>query len=254
MSLVEPIVIFTMALSMSLSHCIGMCGGIVIAYSNGKIHKDTHFIYQVLYHFLYNLGRISSYMIIGGISAFIGYGFSLSITTKGILFIIVGVLLVLFAFSYLFFPKILTYIEPSISTNSQNRFFIWFKNIFIWFLTSKNPFSFYGLGILNGFMPCGMVYYFALTAALAQNILMGMITMGIFGIATLIPMLAIGFIARNLLSLFFRKFFMFISFILMLYFGGSSIYKGILNFSHKSSPMQYHSHPINHSIDSKEMF
>lgn len=233
--------IFIIALNMSLSHCIWMCGGIVIAYSNGKIHQNSSGFYQIFCHTLYNLGRITSYMIIGGISASIGYGIAVSTGTKGFLFIAIGILLILFAFLYMFFPKAIAYIEPSLSRNSKNKLSEWFQISFKWLMTSKNLWSFYGLGILNGFLPCGMVYFFALSAALAPNVLMGMATMGAFGIATFLPMFILGFVSGKFITSSCRSFFMKLSFILMLCFGGYSIYKGILMFEGKSMhSMQHH--------------
>ncbi|PAF41520.1 sulfite exporter TauE/SafE family protein [Helicobacter sp. 11S02596-1] len=247
--------IFVLGLSMSLSHCIGMCGGIVIAYSNGKIHPDSNNFYQTFCHILYNLGRITSYMIIGGISAAIGYGISASMSTKGILFIVVGILLVLFAFLYMFFPKAIAYFEPSIGAKSQSKISMYFQRSFGWLMTSKSPWSFYGLGILNGFLPCGMVYWFALSAALAPSIWMGMVTMGTFGIATFLPMFVLGFISGKMLTTSYRSFFMKLSFVLMLCFGGYSIYKGVLMLEGKKTHQMGHhmgSHQMNHHNNTPE--
>ncbi|PAF48483.1 hypothetical protein BKH46_00810 [Helicobacter sp. 12S02634-8] len=219
--------VFVIAFPMALSHCVGMCGGIVIAYTHGKIHPNASNSYQALCHILYSLGRITSYMIIGAISALIGNGISASMQTKGILFIVVGALLIVFACLYVFFPKVITFLEPSISKNSQNIFSRSFHNTFAWLMGSKNLFSFWGLGVLNGFLPCGMVYYFALSAALASNVLMGAVMMGVFGLATFLPMFVLGFITGKILTSTFRSFFMKISFVLMLCFGGYGIYKGI---------------------------
>lgn len=233
--------IFITALSMSFSHCIGMCGGIVIAYSSAKIHKDTGKIYQVFSHILYNLGRMTSYVTIGILSAFIGYKISVSMHTKGVLFIIIGIFLILFAFLYVFFPKIISYIEPSIPKNPKNILTLFLKKIFIYLMASQSLSSFYGLGILNGFLPCGMVYFFASYTLTASTPLMGGVMMGVFGLATFLPMFILGFIAGNISASSFRNIFLKISLILMLFFGGSSIYKGI-------SILQGKSHTMNHQM------
>lgn len=238
--------IFMTALSMSFSHCIGMCGGIVIAYSSAKIHKDTGKIYQVFSHILYNLGRMTSYVAIGILSAFIGYKISASMHTKGILFIVIGIFLILFAFLYVFFPKIISYIEPSIPKNPKNILTLFLKKIFIYLMTSQSLSSFYGLGILNGFLPCGMVYFFASYALTASTPLMGGVMMGVFGLATFLPMFILGFITGNISASSFRNIFLKISLILMLFFGGSSIYKGI-------SILQGKSHTMNHQMTTHSM-
>lgn len=238
--------LFLTALSMSFSHCVGMCGGIVIAYSSAKIHKDTSRIYQIFSHLLYNLGRMSSYVMIGILSAFIGYKISASMHTKGILFIVIGIFLILFAFLYVFFPKVISYIEPSIPKNPKNIFTLFLKKFFVYLMGSQSLSSFYGLGILNGFLPCGMVYFFAGYALTASTPLMGGVMMGVFALATFFPMFILGFVAGNISASSFRNIFLKISLILMLFFGGSSIYKGI-------SILQGKSHTMNHQMPTHSM-
>lgn len=48
----------------SLGHCIGMCGGFVMAYS-AKIDTSNTSLFQFFAHLSYNLGRISSYTFLG---------------------------------------------------------------------------------------------------------------------------------------------------------------------------------------------
>lgn len=240
------ITLFLTALSMSFSHCIGMCGGIVIAYSSAKIHKDTGKIYQIFSHTLYNLGRMTSYVAIGFLSAFIGYKISASMHTKGILFVVIGIFLILFAFLYVFFPKVISYIEPSIPKNPKNILALFVKKFFVYLMSSQSLSSFYGLGILNGFLPCGMVYFFAGYALTASSPLMGGVMMGVFALATFFPMFIVGFIAGNISASSFRSIFLKISLILMLFFGGSSIYKGI-------SILQGKSHTMNHQMTNHSM-
>lgn len=248
--------LFITALSMSFSHCVGMCGGIVIAYSSAKIHKDTGRIYQIFSHLLYNLGRMTSYVIIGILSAFIGYKISASMHTKGILFVAIGIFLILFAFLYVFFPKVISYIEPSIPKNPKNILTLFLKKFFVYLMGSQRLGSFYGLGILNGFLPCGMVYFFASYALTASSPLMGGVMMGVFGLATFFPMFILGFVAGNISSSSFRNIFLKISLVLMLFFGGSSIYKGISILQGKSHIMNHQmtNHSMqNHSMDHHKM-
>jgi sulfite exporter TauE/SafE len=47
-------------------HCIGMCGPVVIAYTSNLRER------KYIPHFLYNLGRITTYSIIGGIMGLTG--------------------------------------------------------------------------------------------------------------------------------------------------------------------------------------
>src|SRR3989337_3019347 len=52
-------------------HCIGMCGGVVAMYTL----KKSPSMPSVPYHLLYNLGRITTYSLLGGLMGIIGsYG------------------------------------------------------------------------------------------------------------------------------------------------------------------------------------
>lgn len=244
---INLIVVFTTAFSMSMAHCAGMCGGIVIGYSSGKIHKGASNFYQMLCHVFYSLGRVSSYMVVGAISALIGYGISASMKTKGAMFIVVGVLMIVFALLYAFYPKAISYIEPSIPRNPKNPLTRLFKVAFAWLVNSKSLASFYGLGVLNGFFPCGMVYNFALIAATATSVWMGAVTMGVFGLATFLPMIALGFFTGTFLtSSRFRNIFMKVSFVLMLGFGVYNIYRGVIKIEGKE--MGHHMGGMNHKM------
>ncbi|WP_034375909.1 sulfite exporter TauE/SafE family protein, partial [Helicobacter suis] len=64
--------LFLNASLMSLGHCVGMCGGIVLAYCQTKFTQNTPLKSQILGHGLYSLGRISTYICVG-LLAFIGF-------------------------------------------------------------------------------------------------------------------------------------------------------------------------------------
>lgn len=53
--------------------------------------------------------------------------------------------------------------------------------------------SFYGLGVLNGFLPCGLVYFFLASAAASGSALWGAVIMLIFGLSTVPALLGLGF-------------------------------------------------------------
>ena len=56
--------VFLVAFLGSIGHCIGMCGGFIMAYSAAKIGQDWNKAHQGTAHLLYNLGRVFAYMII----------------------------------------------------------------------------------------------------------------------------------------------------------------------------------------------
>lgn len=213
--------IFNIAFSASIGHCIGMCGGIVLAI-NSKIAQNN--FPAVLSNLLYSLGRISSYLLIGALCGGAGTVFEINPYTKGGALIFIGILTSVFGAFMLLAPKVLSRIEPSLSESKG------FKAFFSRIYHSKNLGSFYVLGILNGFLPCGIVYYFALIALASGGIWKGMGVMGIFGLATLIPVLLAGVLSNLLLTSRFKAIMLKISAFVMIIFGFYTIYKGIKLF------------------------
>ena len=59
--------IISIALLGSFGHCIGMCGGIVVAYSSTKIKSEYSKTIQSVAHLLYSFGRVTTYTILGAI-------------------------------------------------------------------------------------------------------------------------------------------------------------------------------------------
>lgn len=237
------VVVFLTALSMAFAHCIGMCGGIVIAYSSAKISKDMHLFSQGFAHLFYSLGRITGYVVIGIICGFIGYKVSISPIVSAWFLIFLGCFLILFAFFYILFPKIIASFEPSPYKSSI------FRKLFAYFMESKTFSSFYFLGVLNGFLPCGMVYYFAGIALASGSILNGMLTMGIFGFATFIPMFILGFIFGISLKVAYRRVFLILGFVGMVILGGMNIYKGVNKLQ---NPVTQHHHKTKHHCNCEQ--
>ena len=197
-----------------------MCGGFVIAYSTVKIDSSFNKTAQLLAHLAYNFGRVFSYMIIGSVFGFLGSILLLSKTTHGSLYILVGIFMLLMAVSLTGNLKFLTSIEVSLTK------YQFFKNLFSRLIHSKSLPSFFFLGMLNGFLPCGLVYFFAASAAATGNPFWGAIVMLIFGVSTMPALLGLGTVAGFLNNLTFRKYMVKLaSFVIALY-GVYIIYKG----------------------------
>lgn len=171
--------IISIALLGSFGHCIGMCGGIVVAYSSTKIKSEYSKTIQSVAHLLYSFGRVTTYTILGAIFGFIGGVVTFSNTTSGVFLLITGFLMVIVGFSLLGKIKFLTILEHSCSKSPLYQ--KTFKNL----LTSNSLFSFYLLGMLNGLLPCGFVYAFAITAASTGSAFWGAVVMFIFGLSTI---------------------------------------------------------------------
>jgi sulfite exporter TauE/SafE len=218
--------IFLVAFLGSIGHCIGMCGGFIMAYSAAKIDQNWSKAHQSTAHFLYNVGRVVSYMIIGAAFGLMGKIFSFSMASKGALFLFIGVLMVLMGLSLMGKLKFLTYLESS-GANSNL-----FRRLFRALIASKTLPSFFFLGMLNGFVPCGFVYFFAAFAAATSSPLWGAVVMLVFGLATVPVLFTVGFFAGLAQKMRFREAAVKIAGALVIFYGLFTGYKGYMLIEH----------------------
>ena len=95
METVDLFSVITIAFLGSFGHCIGMCGGIVIAYSTGGLQQNHNRLSQAMGHGLYSLGRITTYSVLGAVFGWLGGVVVFNNTTNGILWIVAGIAMVL---------------------------------------------------------------------------------------------------------------------------------------------------------------
>ncbi len=196
-------------------HCIGMCGP--IALSMGLTKKQA-----VNYHvqnFTYNLGRVFTYALLGALLGLVGKSFALA-GFQQYLTIFAGVLLIIMAI-FSFGGKDFASKIPFLSSFLLN------VKINLGKLLQKSDLqSRFATGILNGFLPCGMVYM-ALTASLAAGgIWQGALFMALFGLGTIPFMFAVVF-AGNMLSTAFRTKVLKLIPVMMIFLGGLFILRGL---------------------------
>ena len=187
MDSIDLISLITIAFLGSVGHCIGMCGGIVIAYSSAKVDTNESKLKASLSHLAYSFGRVSTYVMLGIIFGVIGGVVSFSGTAIATLTIIAGIFMILAGLSLSGKIKFLTLLEHSFSSDS------WYTKLFRELLQTKSLFSFFVLGMLNGLLPCGLVYFFAVTAASTASPFYGALVMFIFGLSTTPALFSLGF-------------------------------------------------------------
>jgi len=217
---IDLIIILTTAFLGSVGHCIGMCGGIVVAYSSSKIDQSSNYIQQTASHLAYNFGRVTTYAFLGAIFGLIGQVVAFTPTTKGILFIMTGILMLLAGLSLIGNIKLLNSAEWSISKYS------WYQKSFKHLMSNRSYPSFYLLGLLNGIIPCGLVYAFAIFAASTADPLSGAIVMATFGLATIPALFFLGFITKLLQKGTLRGTMMKLAALLVILYGGITLFKG----------------------------
>ena len=176
-------------------HCAGMCGPIAISlpYRVGMQTKEETF-FKIL---VYNLGRIITYAIFGLIFGIVGKGFFTMGIQKWVLIALAIVLIIVALFS-------IDVESNALKIPLIDKFNKKVKAALAKALQNATVKSFLYIGILNGFLPCGLVYM-AIVAALATGgVLNSVLYMILFGIGTMPMMMALGY-GGHLLSTKFRR-------------------------------------------------
>jgi sulfite exporter TauE/SafE len=217
---IDYLTIISIAFVGSFGHCIGMCGGIVLAYSSTKIDTKWTKKDQTYAHLFYSFGRLTTYTFFGALFGFIGSVISFSNVANGVLLIIAGLVMLLVGGSLSGKLKIINRIESTIQNST------WYQNNFKELLKSDFLGSFYILGLLNGLLPCGLVYFFAITAASTASAIDGAIVMFIFGLSTVPAMFSLGFFVGIFRQAAIRSSLIQLATIGILIYGGYTIYNG----------------------------
>lgn len=228
---IDLLVIISTAFLGGFGHCIGMCGGIVLAYSSSKIDQKSSQLRQTLSHLSYNFGRVATYTVLGAVFGLIGQAVAFTPTTKGVLFLLTGLLMLLAGLSLLGKLKFLNSAEFSFSK------YAWFQKSFKALLSNKSYGSFFLLGMLNGIIPCGLVYSFAIMAAATASPLWGAVVMATFGLATIPALFFLGAVTQFLQKGSLRGLMLKSAAFLVVLYGLFTMYKGY-NFVAHPNEMQ----------------
>ncbi len=220
MNSIDIVSIITVAFLGSVGHCIGMCGGIIVAYSSTKIDGKWSKYAQSIAHLIYSLGRITTYTLLGAIFGAIGGVVSFNNIANGTLTIVAGIFMILAGLSLTGKLSFLTQLEHSFSGSR------WYQEVFRQVLRSKSLYSFYILGLLNGLLPCGLVYFFAVTAASTGSPLWGAFVMLIFGLSTIPALFSLGMFTGIFAKSAMRKSMMSLAAIVVIIYGFYTIYRG----------------------------
>jgi sulfite exporter TauE/SafE len=159
-------------------HCIGMCGPIAMMLPvdrNNQAKKTSQII-------TYHLGRLTAYATIGLVFGLLGKGLFLAgIQQKLSIFIGIAMIAIILipekVFSKYNFSKPVFKLISKIKSTLGSQF----KN--------KSYKSLFTIGLLNGFLPCGMVYVALFGAIATQSATLGVLYMVLFGLGT-VPMMS----------------------------------------------------------------
>lgn len=175
--------LFTGAILMGLVgnlHCLGMCGPIALSVPL----KDKNRKNRLTSALVYNSGRILVYMAFGALFGLFGKGIQLAGLQQKTS-IVIGVLIIISLIFPVLFSKTKLLNRPYLSWLNK------IKNSFQWHFSKHTYSSIFTIGLLNGFLPCGLVYM-ALAGSIASgSVIGGLAFMALFGIGTLPVMVAL---------------------------------------------------------------
>jgi sulfite exporter TauE/SafE len=173
-------------------HCMGMCGPIAISLPL----KERTWKTRVLSGILYNLGRAMTYVILGLFFGFLGLGIHLWGVQQWVSIGAGTVMILSVAFPVFFHRTSLT--------GGIDNLFAGFKKFFGRFFGFRTYLATWVIGLMNGLLPCGLVYIALAGALVSTSPMHGAFYMMMFGLGTMPALLAISMLG-NLINLTFRR-------------------------------------------------
>lgn len=171
------------------THCVGMCGGIVGALAMGGASRWTM-------HLAYNGGRILSYALAGAIAGALGaasLGLEGQVPARLILYLFANLMLIALGFYLLGATRALAFTERAGQA-------LWrrVQPLTRRFLPATTVRQAFPLGMLWGWLPCGLVYSALASALSAGSAGRGAALMLAFGLGTLPNLLLAGIILARI--------------------------------------------------------
>ncbi|PID46587.1 MAG: hypothetical protein CSB47_03155 [Proteobacteria bacterium] len=174
-------------------HCVGMCGPLVLAFPGREKRLAPH----LCYHF----GRMNTYVffgaLLGGLSQLLHAG------GEKFLSVTIYIQLAMTVFSSLFLlwfglSKLGMIPSPNWMQNANPNLIPGFKFFQREFADLRGNVSYYLLGILFGFLPCGLSYAAFAVALSSGNLISGGTLAFIFALGTIPGLLVVGYTASKL--------------------------------------------------------
>ena len=166
-------------------HCMGMCGPIVVALPL----KNQNRITKITGAILYNSGRVATYGVFGVLFGLLGRGIHMAGFQQWTSIILGIAMIVSVLFPFVFREKITV---GNLLAGMASRLIVRLKKLF----ASRSYSSLLMIGLLNGLLPCGLVYVAIAGAISSGTVITGALFMIFFGLGT-IPLLLIATLASN---------------------------------------------------------
>ena len=181
------------------AHCLGMCSGISGLFAVGATVASLKT--QIPLAIAYNLGRVLSYTFLGAMVAAIGGTIVGAIPSLAVpVRLVSGLLIVVVGLQVAFNWQLLAPVER-VGAVFWNRLAPQAKGL----IPATSIASAAGLGLIWGWLPCGLVYGALLLAATTADPVGGGLVMIAFGLGTMPAMIATGLSASKLSAFMSRN-------------------------------------------------
>ena len=167
--------------AMGSLHCIGMCGPLALSLPVTRLTPSG----KMFATLLYNLGRTTTYAVLGALFGLLGLTFGL-VGLQQSLSIAIGIIILI----------VLVWPKNKIVLNSNSRmqlFFSRIRNKLGQLLKNEKYQSVYLIGLLNGLLPCGLLYMALAAGVATASVSKSILFMIFFGLGTLPLMWAFSF-------------------------------------------------------------
>ena len=161
-------------------HCVGMCGAIALALPGAGGPRGRYVAGRVLY----NLGRVTSYALLGAAAGVLGQGLRLAGWQQSLSLLSGGLILLLVVIPERYLGRAAAFLDLDVVLAKV-------KSRLAYFYQRPSLSALYTTGLLNGLLPCGLVYLALAGALSAPGVAGAAAYMALFGLGTLPLMLAL---------------------------------------------------------------
>lgn len=171
-------------------HCLGMCGGIVGVLTFGLPEQQRRGLKLLPYQLAYNLGRIISYALAGAVAGGLGVllaGVLPMQQAQNVLIVFAAVFMILMGLYIAGWWNGLTLLEKA-----GGGLWRLVEPLGRRMMPVTSPLQAFVLGLVWGWLPCGLVYSVLVWAVSAGGAVEGAMLMAAFGLGTLPNLLLMG--------------------------------------------------------------
>lgn len=182
-------IVFLVGLTAGVSTCMALVGGLVLGASSrfSEQFPNATGMEKFKPHLFFNLGRIISYTILGGVIGLAGSFFQLSTSVLGLLTVAVGLVMLLLGGQLIDIFPILKKVSFTLPKGLSRMLGIAEKTQLEY--SNKNAAI---MGATTFFLPCGFTQAMQLFAMSTGSPIQGALTMGVFALGTAPGLLGVG--------------------------------------------------------------